>query len=96
MADAALTAFDLLRDEKLLSIFCRAHDWFHGQNSLKEPLADPPTGACFDGLHPLGVNRNQGAESTLAYLWTEVHNLEIQLILDDTLTAESLPDRMSL
>ena len=31
MADAALAAFSLLRDEKYLTIFCRAHDWFHGQ-----------------------------------------------------------------
>ena len=85
MADAALAAFGLLRDEKYLSTFCRAHDWFHGQNSLKEPLADTESGACFDGLQPLGVNRNQGAESTLAYLWTEVHNVEMQLVVDDTL-----------
>jgi hypothetical protein len=91
MAEAAFAAFDLLRDEKHLSAFCRAHDWFHGQNSMKESLANLPSGACFDGLHPLGVNRNQGAESTLAFLWTEVHNLEIQLVLDDALTAESLP-----
>ena len=25
-------------------------------------------GGCFDGLEELGVNRNMGAESTLAYL----------------------------
>jgi hypothetical protein len=87
MADAALTACELLRDKKYLATFCRAHDWFHGQNSLKEPLADFQTGACFDGLQPFGVNRNQGAESTLAFLWAEVHNMEIQLILDDSLNA---------
>jgi hypothetical protein len=81
MADAALTAFTLLRDGKQLSAFCRSHNWFHGQNSLQQPLADVRTGACFDGLHPFGANRNQGAESTLAYLWTEVHNLELKVTL---------------
>jgi hypothetical protein len=91
MADAALAAFGLLRDEKYLTTFCRAHDWFHGKNSLKQPLADPATGGCFDGLHPFGINKNQGAESTLAYLWAEVHNLEMQLVLDDALTAASHP-----
>jgi hypothetical protein len=91
MADTALAAFGLLRDEKHLAAFCRAHDWFHGRNSLKLPLADPATGGCFDGLHPAGLNKNQGAESTLAYLWTEVHNLEMQLVLDDTLAAASHP-----
>ena len=51
----------------------RAHGWFHGQNSLGQPLADVQCGACFDGLQLTGVNRNQGAESTLAYLWTQLH-----------------------
>jgi hypothetical protein len=85
MADAALAAFSLLRDEKYLTAFCRAHDWFHGRNSLNEMLVDSETGACFDGLQPLGANRNQGAESTLAHLWTKVHNLEMQLLVDDSL-----------
>jgi hypothetical protein len=85
MADAALAAFGVLKDEKYLSTFCRAHEWFHGRNSLRQPLADFQTGGCFDGLQAAGMNRNQGAESTLAFLWTEVHNLEIQLMVDETL-----------
>jgi hypothetical protein len=85
MADAALAAFGVLKDEKYLSTFCRAHEWFHGRNSLRQPLADFQTGGCFDGLQASGMNRNQGAESTLAFLWTEVHNLEIQLMVDETL-----------
>ncbi len=91
MADAALAAFGLLRDETYLATFCRAHDWFHGRNSLELPLADTSVGACCDGLTPTGANRNQGAESTLAYLWTEVHNLEMQLEVDDALTAVPPP-----
>ncbi|MDX1682037.1 MAG: hypothetical protein R3336_02850, partial [Phycisphaeraceae bacterium] len=31
-------------------------------------LYDPTTGGCYDGLEPRGVNINQGAESTLAWL----------------------------
>jgi hypothetical protein len=87
MADAALAAFSLLRDEKYLSTFCRAHDWFHGRNSLKVRLVDSETGACFDGLQETGLNRNQGAESTLAHLWAEVHNVEMQLVVDEALHA---------
>jgi hypothetical protein len=87
MADAALTAFDQTRDERYLSIFCRAHDWFHGRNSLNESLVDSESGACFDGLESSGINRNQGAESTLAFLWSEVHNGEMQLVVNDTLSA---------
>jgi hypothetical protein len=87
MADAALTAFSQTRDEQYLSIFCRAHDWFHGQNSLSEPLVDSESGACCDGLQATGINRNQGAESTLAFLWVEVHNREMQMVVNETLTA---------
>ncbi len=81
MADAALAAYGLAGDEKYLAAFRRAHGWFLGRNSLGQPLADVRRGACYDGLQPCGVNRNQGAESTLAYLWTEYHNLQIQQAL---------------
>ncbi len=83
MADAALAAFGMLGDEKYLATFRRARDWFHGQNSLGQSLVDVASGACCDGLHASGVNRNQGAESTLAWLWTEVDNLEFQNTLVD-------------
>ena len=72
MAEAALAAFVLRGVGKYLVTFSRSHAWFRGRNSLGEPLADPECGACFDGLEPRGVNRNQGAESTLAFLWTEM------------------------
>ncbi len=88
MAEAALSALGLLDDAKYLAVFRRVHGWFHGQNSLGEPLVDVHRGACCDGLQPSGVNRNQGAESTLAYLWTAVHNAEIeQALSDNTRTA---------
>lgn len=75
-AEAALAGFSLLRDERYLAAFRRAHAWFHGQNSLRQPLVDAHCGSCYDGLQPSGVNRNQGAESTLAYLWAELDNKE--------------------
>jgi len=76
MAEAALAGFGLLSDEKYLAVFRRAHAWFHGQNSLHQPLVDVHCGSCYDGLQRSGVNRNQGAESTLAYLWAELNNKE--------------------
>ena len=39
-----------------------------GENDLRVPLYDYETGGCCDGLKKDGVNRNLGAESTLAYL----------------------------
>lgn len=87
MADAALAAFNLLDDDAYLATFHLARDWFHGANSLGQPLADALTGSCCDGIQQFAVNRNQGAESTLAYLWTEVHNFEVHQARDDNLIA---------
>lgn len=46
----------------------RCFDWFLGRNDLGVSLYHPDTGGCQDGLHPTGANKNQGAESSLAYL----------------------------
>jgi hypothetical protein len=83
MAEAALAAFGLLGEERYLATFRRAHGWFRGQNSLGQPLVEAGQGGCCDGLQPSGVNRNQGAESTLAYLWSEMQNREVQRSLGD-------------
>ena len=52
--------------------------WFLGTNDLELPLYDFSTGGCRDGLSPNGVNENQGAESTLAWLsaLTQMHSLQ--------------------
>ena len=79
MAEAAMAGFTLLGNsggEKYLAVFRRAYAWFHGENSLHQPLVDVHCGSCYDGLQRSGVNRNQGAESTLAYLWAELNNKE--------------------
>jgi hypothetical protein len=81
MAEAALAGFELLGADKYLTAFQRARDWFHGRNSLRQPLVDVHSGACCDGLQPSGTNRNQGAESTLAHLWVEMQNVELQRAL---------------
>jgi hypothetical protein len=45
-----------------------AFNWFFGENQLEQPLYDPRTGGCRDGLHADRVNENQGAESSLCFL----------------------------
>ncbi len=42
--------------------------WFLGENDLRMSLYDFETKGCCDGFESYGVNRNQGAESSLAYL----------------------------
>lgn len=46
----------------------RTFAWFLGRNDLGIPLCDFTTGGCYDGLQATGVNRNQGAESTISWL----------------------------
>jgi glycosyltransferase involved in cell wall biosynthesis len=46
----------------------RAFDWFIGWNDLGLEIYSAETGGCRDGLHVDRVNRNEGAESTLAFL----------------------------
>lgn len=41
-------------------------EWYYGRNTRYAVLASG--GGCCDGLEEVGVNRNMGAESTLAYL----------------------------
>ena len=72
MVAAALAGFQRTSDKKYLTAALCAQQWFVGQNSLQQSLVDVETGACCDGLQPSGLNLNQGAESTLAYLWTEL------------------------
>ncbi len=50
--------------------------WFFGENDLHIPLYDYETKGCCDGLEKEGVNRNQGAESMLAYLLSHLTVLE--------------------
>ena len=46
----------------------RALGWFLGLNTKSIKLYDESTGACSDGINEVGLNENQGAESTLAFL----------------------------
>jgi hypothetical protein len=46
----------------------RTFEWFLGRNNQGLPVYDFATGGCHDGLGPDGLNPNEGAESTLAYL----------------------------
>lgn len=65
---AAASAFETAgrdRDRRAVEL---AYAWFLGANDLGVAVAVPEHGACFDALTPTGVNVNQGAESTLAWL----------------------------
>ncbi len=68
MASACLEAYRATSDVWWYEQAQCAFDWFLGWNDLGVELYSPKTGGCRDGLHVDRVNRNQGAESTLAFL----------------------------
>jgi hypothetical protein len=67
-ADAALEAFRVTGDQHWLDEARRCFEWFLGRNDLGQPVCDHTSGGCRDGLQAEGLNQNQGAESTLAWL----------------------------
>ncbi|KPK62791.1 MAG: hypothetical protein AMK73_05675 [Planctomycetes bacterium SM23_32] len=68
LVEACKVAFRLTGQRQYLQHMRMAFDWFLGVNDLGESLYDFRTGGCCDGLTAQGVNRNQGAESTLCFL----------------------------
>lgn len=69
-------AYEVTEDSQYLEKMFSVYQWFLGENSLSIPLYDPETKGCSDGLHRMGINRNQGAESVLAYLISHLSVLQ--------------------
>ncbi len=65
---ACLDAYRVTQDADWITEARSAFEWFLGRNDLGQELYDPGTGGCCDGLQEDRINRNQGAESTLAFL----------------------------
>ncbi len=68
MIGALLEAYQVTNDRRWMEDARRCFEWFLGRNDLQQQVCDPATGGCRDGLFADGVNQNQGAESTLAWL----------------------------
>lgn len=73
-------AFHLTKDKKYLNQLYTSFMWFLGENDLRMSLYDFETKGCCDGFENYGVNRNQGAESSLAYL---ISHLTVLQAYDD-------------
>lgn len=70
---AAAAAFNYTGDERYRRAAESGYGWFLGDNDMGVALADPERGSCHDGLTPVGVNVNEGAESTLMWLTALEH-----------------------
>ncbi len=68
MVSACLEAYRATSDSWWYQQAQHAFDWFLGWNDLGLELYSPNTGGCRDALHVDRVNRNEGAEATLAFL----------------------------
>lgn len=68
LIDACLDTYVETKDKKWFKESERCLSWFLGHNDLGLPVCDYKTGGCGDGLESQGINGNQGAESTLAWI----------------------------
>jgi len=68
MIEACVEAFNITRDKTWIDNTVMCFNWYLGHNDLNMLLYDPKTGGCRDGLMADGINQNEGAESTLAWL----------------------------
>jgi len=68
LAEAAATALLVTGARPWAAVLERCAAWFEGDNDSQVAVRDAATGGGFDGLERHGVNQNQGAESTLAWL----------------------------
>lgn len=66
--EVCLDAWRIFDDKRYLQQAQVALEWYHGNNIAQTPLYDPLSGLVYDGITPLGVNLNRGAESILSYL----------------------------
>ncbi|RYG47215.1 hypothetical protein EON79_07975 [bacterium] len=66
---ACVSAFKLTAEMKWKARQHMCLAWFDGYNTRGVQMADPSTGAGFDGLEEESTSFNAGAESTLAYLF---------------------------
>ncbi len=82
-------AYFVTKDKDYLNKLYTSFLWFLGENDLRMSLYDFETTGCCDGFERYGVNRNQGAESSLAYLisyltvlqaYDELHKSDLKIV----------------
>lgn len=86
MIEACVEAFNITRDNTWIDNAVMCFQWFLGHNDLNMPLYDAKTGGCRDGLMADGINNNEGAESSLAWL---LSLMTLQKLYDDEILKQS-------
>jgi glycosyltransferase involved in cell wall biosynthesis len=89
-------AFHVTKDKEYLNKLYTSFLWFMGENDLRMSLYDFETQGCCDGFERYGVNRNQGAESSLAYLISHLTVLQAYEEFHESHAYARPADRISL
>jgi hypothetical protein len=100
MIGASIEAYECTQREEWIHLASTCFNWYLGKNDQQIQLYDSTGGGCRDGLTRDGVNENQGAESTLAYLCsllaiynlrglTANHNHVVESDADDLMPGQS-------
>jgi hypothetical protein len=77
MTEAALVAFRVTHNINFRVVAKNIFEWFLGRNASGLRVYNLNTGGCYDGITPQGLNLNQGAEATVAYL---LARLDLEMI----------------
>ncbi|MFX0186447.1 MAG: glycosyltransferase family 4 protein [Candidatus Hodarchaeota archaeon] len=80
--EACIEAFNITQDKRWIIEARRCFEWFLGRNDMNIPLYDYKTGGCYDSLTSIGFNRNQGAESTVAWLLSLLNMYYLESLID--------------
>lgn len=83
MIDACSAAVSVDHQPRWIALGERAYRWFLGENDLGLSMLAPGTGECFDGLNPVGVNLNHGAESVLAWHLARAAKMRMDALVTD-------------
>jgi len=83
MVLAFYQAYNITKNKEYLKKMYISYLWFLGENKLAIPLYNFDTSGCADGLENFGINKNQGAESTLSYL---IAHLKVIKAINRTVT----------
>jgi hypothetical protein len=88
--ESAIYTYRTTSQRRYLDLAILAFNWFFGKNTKKVQVYRLKNGACYDGISPEGVNKNQGAEAVVSFL---LARLAMGKIKDELKLNEQLPTR---
>jgi hypothetical protein len=68
MVETSALAYRLTSNGLYENAFRQTLGWFYGLNTKSVAVYDVASGGCYDGITPMGLNENQGSESTISFL----------------------------